>query len=67
MALNSMKERISVTIDREINELLDRLSKKRKFRNRSHIVEFAVERLAKEELGEDIAVDDKAAGGLKHD
>lgn len=45
-----MKERISVTIDREIVDLLNSLSKKRKFRNRSHIVEFAVEKLAEEEL-----------------
>lgn len=46
-----MKERISITLDREIVELLDSLAKKRKFRNRSHIVECAVERLAEDEIG----------------
>lgn len=46
-----MKERISVTLDKEILDLISSLSRKRKFRNRSHIVEFAVEKLAEEELG----------------
>ena len=45
-----MKERISVTLDKEIIDVLDSLSRKRKFRNRSHIVEYAVERLAEQEL-----------------
>lgn len=45
-----MKERISVTLDREIIGLLELLAQKRKFRNRSHIIELAVERLAEEEL-----------------
>lgn len=47
-----MKERISVTLDREIVDLLNSLSKKRKFRNRSHAIELAVEKLAEEELEE---------------
>ncbi len=44
-----MKERISVTVDKRTVRILDSLLKKRKFRNRSHLVESAVELLEKEE------------------
>jgi Arc/MetJ-type ribon-helix-helix transcriptional regulator len=40
-----MKERISVTLDKEIADMLDSLTKKRKFRNKSHVVEMAIEEL----------------------
>ncbi len=42
-----MKERISVTLDKEIIQLLNSLIKDRKYRNRSHVVEYAVEQLKK--------------------
>ena len=42
-----MKERISVTIDKEIVTMLNSLIKDRKYRNRSHAVEMAVENLKK--------------------
>ena len=45
-----MKERISVTLDKDIIDILNSLVKKhRKYRNRSHVVEMAVEVLSKNE------------------
>ena len=46
-----MKERISVTLDKEIVEQLNSLVENRKYRNRSHVVEMAVEQLKKLEDG----------------
>ena len=43
-----MKERISVTLDREIIKTLNSLMEDRKYRNRSHAVEIAIEKLANE-------------------
>ncbi len=37
-----MRKRISVTIDRELLEWLDRKVKEKKFANRSHGIEFLV-------------------------
>ena len=44
-----MKERISVTLDKRTVKILESLMKIRKFRNKSHIVESAIELLEKEE------------------
>ncbi len=44
-----MKERISATVDKETLEAIDKLLKSKKFRNKSHVIEEAVARLAKEE------------------
>ena len=44
-----MKERISVTLDKEIIRILNVLVKDRKYRNRSHAVEMAIEQLDKGE------------------
>lgn len=44
-----MKERISVTLDKDIVSMLNSLVKNRKFRNRSHVVEMAIEELDKKE------------------
>lgn len=44
-----MKERISVTLDKEIVKILNSLLKNRKYRNRSHVVEIAIENLNKAE------------------
>lgn len=44
-----MKERISVTLDKEIIKVLNSLIKDRKYRNRSHAVEMAIEQLNKSE------------------
>ena len=41
-----MKERISVTLDKEIIRVLNALVKGRKYRNRSHAVEMAIEQLS---------------------
>jgi len=44
-----MKNRISVTIDKETLELLDSLVRSKKYRNKSHAVESAIEDLVKKE------------------
>ena len=44
-----MKERISVTLDKEIIKVLNSLVKDRRYRNRSHAVEMAIEQLGKTE------------------
>lgn len=44
-----MKERISVTVDKRTIQILDSLLKMRKFRNKSHAVESAIELLEKGE------------------
>ncbi len=40
-----MKERVSVTLDKEIIDMLNSLAKNRKFRNRSHTIEMAIQEL----------------------
>ena len=45
-----MKERISITLDREAVDILNNLIKNRKYRNRSHAVEMAISELNKIEL-----------------
>ena len=47
-----MKERISVTLDKEIIKVLNSLVKGRKYRNRSHAVEMSIEQLGKNESGD---------------
>ncbi len=44
-----VKERISATVEKETIELIDRLVSNKKFRNKSHVIEAAIERLAQEE------------------
>jgi len=44
-----MKKRVSATIDDKTEKLLDSLLKNGKFRNKSHIIEKAIELLNKEE------------------
>lgn len=44
-----MKERISVTLDKETVEKINSLIKNKKFRNRSHAVEVAIENLEEKE------------------
>jgi Arc/MetJ-type ribon-helix-helix transcriptional regulator len=42
-----VKERISATVDKKTAELIKRILKKRRFRNKSHIIEEAIELIAK--------------------
>lgn len=44
-----MKSRISATVDEEKIKLIDSILKKGKYRNKSHVIERALELLAKEE------------------
>ena len=44
-----MKVRISATIEKETERILDELLKDGKYRNKSHIIEKALELLKKEE------------------
>lgn len=43
-----MKEKISVSIERETVELIEESVKKGSFRNKSHVVEFSLNKLLKE-------------------
>ena len=43
-----MKERISATIDKKTFDAIDRILKKGKYRNKSHIIEDAIKLLEKE-------------------
>ncbi len=42
MPQNSMKERLSVTVDKELVSTVEKLLESREFRNKSHIVELAL-------------------------
>jgi len=44
-----VKERISATIDTETLNLIEKILKKGNYRNKSHIIEKAIENLAKNE------------------
>ena len=46
------KIRISATIDPETNKLLDKVIKKGKYRNKSHILEEAIKKFSKEEVND---------------
>ena len=46
---NTMKERISATIDEKTKKLLNSLLKDGKFRNISHIIEESIKLLARKE------------------
>jgi Arc/MetJ-type ribon-helix-helix transcriptional regulator len=43
-----MKTRISFTAEEDINEILERLVKKRRFRNKSHVIEEAIRLIDRE-------------------
>ncbi len=43
-----MKQKLSITIDEEKIRLLDEILKQGKFRNKSHFVEFSVNKLLEE-------------------
>ena len=47
--MKEKKERITVTLDKEIINSLNSLIGNRKYRNRSHAVEYAIEQLMKKE------------------
>jgi len=44
-----MKVRVSATIDEQTEKILRDLLKKRKYRNKSHVIEDAIELLARED------------------
>ena len=46
-----MKIRISATIDKETEKIIDSLLKKRKFRNKSHVIEEAIKSFGEKENG----------------
>ena len=47
--MKEKKERITVTLDKEIIDFLNALIKDRRYRNRSHATEYAIEQLMKKE------------------
>ncbi len=46
-----MKERISATVDQRTIKAIEGILKKRKYRNKSHLIEDAIENLLKQEIG----------------
>ncbi len=47
-----MKSKISITVDKEVLELIEKLIKSGKFRNRSHALEFSIKQLTEMNKGE---------------
>ena len=43
-----VKERISATVEKETVELIEKLVSQKRFRNKSHVIEAAIEKLAEE-------------------
>ena len=43
-----MKERVSATIDKTTIKLIERILEKGNYRNKSHVIEAAIEKLAEE-------------------
>jgi len=46
-----VKERISATVDKDTVKLIDKILTKGKYRNKSHVIEEAIELLAEEKNG----------------
>ena len=46
------KERISATVDEETIKILDKILKEGKYRNKSHLIEAAIEKFAEGALNE---------------
>ena len=44
-----MKERISATVDKEVIEIIASLLKNKKYRNKSHVIETAINLLKEKE------------------
>ena len=47
-----MKQKISVTLEKEMLDVIEKLLADAKFRNRSHVVEFALSKLVEERENE---------------
>jgi len=45
-----MKERISATVEEKTNKMVNSLIKDGKYRNKSHVIEKAIEKLWREEI-----------------
>lgn len=46
-----MKQKLSVSLDENLLKLIDELVDTGKFRNKSHVVEFSVNKIVKDSLG----------------
>ena len=49
---NQMKQKLSVSLEETLLKSIDKLVGTGKFRNKSHVVEFSVNKIIKENLGE---------------
>ena len=58
--MESMKSKISVTVDKDIVEWLDQNVKTQRFRNRSHGVELALMKMMQTEILDDRELDHEA-------
>lgn len=47
-----MKQKISVTIDEKKIKIIEKLLEEGKFRNKSHILEYSLNKLLKEEIAD---------------
>ena len=47
---NKMKQQITITMDEEKIKILDEILKERKFRNKSHVLEYSFEKFIESEL-----------------
>ncbi|MBS3155378.1 hypothetical protein J4404_02675 [Candidatus Woesearchaeota archaeon] len=47
-----MKQKLSITIDEEKIKIIERLLQNGKFRNKSHVLEYSLDKLLKEEKNE---------------
>jgi len=51
LTINKMKQKLSITIEGEKIKLIEALLKKEKFRSKSHVIEFALNKFLEEENG----------------
>jgi Arc/MetJ-type ribon-helix-helix transcriptional regulator len=51
--MNQMKQKISVTIDEKKIKLIEQLLEEGKYRSKSHVLEYSLNKLLKEELQND--------------
>ncbi len=51
-----MKQKISITIDKEVLDLVENAISSGKFRNRSHVLEYSVKKLIANEKKQDLKI-----------
>ncbi|VVB77849.1 Putative nickel-responsive regulator [uncultured archaeon] len=49
-----MKSKISITVDKEILDLIENLTESGRFRNRSHVIEYSIKKFVNENNKEEV-------------